>query len=45
MNDVNPEWILACAERELRKDQAQQYLALVLCLWGGLRRKEADTLT
>ena len=44
-SDVNPEWILACAERELRKDQAQQYLALVLCLWGGLRRKEADTLT
>lgn len=44
-SDVKLEWILACAERELRKDHPQQYLALVLCLWGGLRRKEADTLT
>ena len=44
-SDVNPEWILACAERELRKDHPQQYLALILCLCGGLRRKEADTLT
>ena len=42
---VNPEWLLICAESELRQQHAQQYLALVLCLWGGLRRKEADTLT
>lgn len=44
-SDVKLEWLLACAERELRNDHAQQYLALILCLWGGLRRKEADTLT
>ncbi len=44
-SDINPEWLLACAARELRKANPQQYLALVLCLWGGLRRKEADTLT
>ncbi|MBK8477228.1 MAG: hypothetical protein IPL39_13305 [Opitutaceae bacterium] len=42
---VNPEWLLLCAESELRQQHAQQYLALVLCLWDGLRRKEADTLT
>jgi integrase len=42
---VNPEWLLNCAESELRNQHPQQYLALVLCLWGGLRRKEADTLT
>ncbi|WP_157836881.1 tyrosine-type recombinase/integrase [Geminisphaera colitermitum] len=46
-SEVNPEWLLACAERELRNDpeSRQQYLALLLCLWGGLRRKEADLLT
>lgn len=44
-SDVNLELLLACAERELREKHPQEYLALVLCLWGGLRRKEADTLT
>jgi len=44
-SDVNPEWLLACAENELRTTQPQQYLALFLCLWAGLRRKEADLLT
>lgn len=44
-SDVNPEWLIACAERELRTAQPQEYMALLLCLWGGLRRKEADTLT
>jgi len=43
-SEVNAEWLLACAERELRKEHPQQYLALFLCLWGGLRRKEADLL-
>jgi integrase len=42
---VNPEWLLGCAERELRDKQPQLYLALFLCLWAGLRRKEADLLT
>lgn len=44
-SDVNPEWLLACAGRELRADKPQLYLALFLCLWAGLRRKEADLLT
>ncbi len=44
-SDVKLDWILSRAESELRQNHAQQYLALVLCLWGGLRRKEADTLT
>jgi integrase len=44
-SDVNPEWLLMCAERELREAHPQQYLALFLCLWAGLRRKEADLLT
>ena len=43
-SDINPEWLLACAERELRQDQPQVFLALFLCLWAGLRRKEADCL-
>lgn len=43
-SDVNPEWLLACASRELRDKHPQQYLALFLCLWAGLRRKEADLL-
>lgn len=43
-SDVNPEWLWVCAERELRPKKSQQYLALLLCLWGGLRRKEADLL-
>jgi len=42
---VNAEWLLTRAERELRKQHPQQLLALTLCLWAGLRRKEADTLT
>jgi integrase len=44
-SEINPEWLLACAGDELRLDQPQQYLALFLCLWAGLRRKEADLLT
>jgi integrase len=44
-SEVNAEWLLSCAERELRKTHPQQYLALFLCLWAGLRRKEADLLT
>ncbi len=44
-SDINPEWLLACAGRELRQDHPQQYLALFLCLCAGLRRKEADLLT
>lgn len=44
-SSVDPEWLLACAERELREKHPQQYLALTVCLWAGLRRKEADLLT
>lgn len=44
-SNVNPEWLLMCADKELREKQPQQYLALFLCLWAGLRRKEADLLT
>jgi len=43
-SDINPEWLLAAAERELRVLHPEQYLALFLCLWAGLRRKEADLL-
>lgn len=43
-SDVNPEWLLACAGSELRGNFPQLYLALFLCLWGGLRRREADLL-
>ena len=43
-SDVNPELLLVCAERELRGQHPQQYFALFLCLWAGLRRKEADLL-
>lgn len=44
-SEVNPEWLLACAERELRTKRPELYRALFLCLWAGLRRKEADLLT
>ncbi len=45
-SEVNPVWLLACAGRELKtKERSQEYLALNLCLWAGLRRKEADLLT
>ena len=44
-SEVNAEWLLACAGRELRQKEPQLYLALFLCLWAGLRRKEADLLT
>ena len=44
-SEINPEWLLACAGEELRDDHPQQYLAMFLCLWAGLRRKEADLLT
>ena len=44
-SEINPEWLLACAGRELREQRPQLYLALFLCLWAGLRRKEADLLT
>lgn len=43
-SEVNPELLLASAERELRPTHPQQYLGLFLCLWAGLRRKEADLL-
>jgi len=43
-SEINPEWLLACAARELREARPQEYLALFLCLWAGLRRKEADLL-
>ena len=44
-SEINPELLLACAQRELRdKNKPQQYLALILCLWAGLRRREADLL-
>ena len=44
-SEVSAEWLLMCAENELRSAHPQQYLALSLCLWAGLRRKEADLLT
>lgn len=44
-SDVSAEWILTCAENELRTERPQLYLALFLCLCAGLRRKEADLLT
>ena len=44
-SDINPEWLLATAERELKADDPQAYLGFTLCLWAGLRRKEADLLT
>lgn len=44
-SSVDPELLLLCAERELRTEKPQLYLALTLCLWAGLRRKEADLLT
>ena len=43
-SDVNPEWLPVCADREMREKHPEQYLALFLCLWAGLRRKEADLL-
>ncbi len=43
-SEIDPAWLLACAERDLRADNTNQYLALFLCLWAGLRRKEADLL-
>lgn len=43
-SEINPEWLLAAAARELRKKEPQQFLALFLCLWAGLRRREADLL-
>lgn len=43
-SEVSPEWLLGCAQRELRDKQPQLYLAIFLCLWAGLRRKEADLL-
>lgn len=44
-SQVSPEWILSQAEKDLKDQQPQQFLALSLCLWGGLRKKEADLLT
>lgn len=44
-SSIDPAWLLACADRELRLREAEQYLGLTLCLWAGLRRKEADLLT
>ena len=44
-SEVNPEWLMVSADADLKKEKTQQFLALVLCLWAGLRRKEADLLT
>ncbi len=44
-SDISAEWLLACAESELRQGEPQAFLGLTLALWGGLRRKEADLLT
>ena len=44
-SDINPEWLLSTAERELSKADTQAYLGFTLCLWAGLRRKEADLLS
>lgn len=53
VSDVSPEFLLGVAAREFLADteptaermhKRQQYLALFLCLWAGLRRKEADLL-
>src|SRR4051812_452708 len=44
-SEVSAEWLLTCAERELRCNRPKRYLALFLCLWAGLRRKEADLLS
>jgi integrase len=43
-SEINPAWLLACAAKELREKAPQEYLALAICLWAGLRRKEADLL-
>jgi integrase len=43
-SDVSAEWLLKRANQELRNAEPQQFLALFLCLWAGLRRKEADVL-
>lgn len=44
-SDINPQWLLACATRELASAKPQEFLAFILCFWAGLRRKEADLLT
>jgi integrase len=44
-SEIDPAWLLGCAERELRPERPNEFLALSLCLWAGLRRKEADLLT
>lgn len=43
-SEVSPELLISAAARELKPIEPQQYLALLLCLPGGLRRKEADLL-
>ncbi|MBW8782973.1 MAG: tyrosine-type recombinase/integrase [Verrucomicrobia bacterium] len=43
-SEIDPAWLLGCAEQELRDSDTNAYLALFLCLWAGLRRKEADLL-
>jgi integrase len=42
---IDPALLLACAQKDLHPKRGQEYLALNLCLWAGLRRKEADLLT
>lgn len=44
-SEIDPVWLINCAESELKYKLPQLYLALSLCLWGGLRRREADLLT
>lgn len=43
-SEVNPELLLIAANSELKPENPQPYLALCLCLWAGLRRREADLL-
>ena len=43
-SEVDPKMLLASANLELRVKHPQVFLALFLCLWAGLRRKEADLL-
>ncbi len=44
-SDVNPQLLMVRADQELRAQRPELYLGLFLCLWAGLRRKEADLLT
>ncbi len=43
-SNVNPDQLIANARRDLIGTEPQTYLALLLCLFGGLRKREADLL-